>query len=284
VTDQKTNELQSWQLGCSTAFFKDSLEGACLRIARLGFAWIDLICIPGWNHVQPAELAAHFDRVADGVERTLDRHGLRVHALNMAVPHLHQRDDAEVNRARIEQTRALVRLMVRLGVGKAGCYPGYYAEGRTQEAITKDTAESVVEMMDIAGAAGVVIGPEIHRFTPFETPAQARALLEAVPELTVVYDASHFIMQGIPLEETLFLVQRAHHFHFRGSRKDVMQCSPEESSADVARILGEWQRGGGAVSANTATIEYLPGFEGDVEEAIRATRTLLQRSGGRWAT
>jgi sugar phosphate isomerase/epimerase len=264
-------------LGCSTAFYKESLEGACARIEALGFEWIDLICIPGWSHVQPERLAADFEAEADRVERLLDRHGLRAHAFNMAVPHPHLRADPETNRARLDQTRALVRLMRRLGVARAGFYPGYYAEGRPRAEVVADTAASVREMLEIAGEAGVVIGPEIHRFTPFETPAQARELIAAVPELRVVYDASHFVMQGIPLAETGFLMERAIHVHFRGSRKDVMQCRPEEGTADFAWMVGALRTAGYAFHAS---IEYIPKFEGDVEAAIRETRAVLEAAVG----
>jgi len=267
-------------LGCSTAFEKESLERACERIAAMGFRWIDLICIPGWSHVQPAVLAERFEAEADRVERMLEANGLRAHAFNMAVPHPHLRADAEVNRQRIAQTRALVRLMRRLGVERAGFYPGYYAEGRERAGVVADTAASIREMLEIAGEAGVVIGPEIHRFTPFETPAQARELIVAVPELKVVYDASHFIMQGIALEETAFLMERALHVHFRGSAKDRMQCRPSEGTADfrwMARALLA------AGYPYHASIEYIPKFEGDVEAAIRETRGCLEEAFGAMA-
>lgn len=259
-------------IGCSTAFCKDSLEEACARIAAMGFEWIDLICIPGWNHVLPERLVEQFDQEAGRVERLLERYRLRAHAFNMAVPHPHQRFDHEVNRARREQTRALVRLMKRLGVARSGFYPGYYAEGRSRAEVVEDTAASIREMVEIAGEAGVEIGPEIHRFTPFETPAQARELLEAVPGLRVVYDASHFIMQGIPLEQTEFLAGRALHAHFRGSRKEVMQCHPAEGTADFLQIVRMLRRQG---YTGNATVEYIPGFEGDVEAAIRECRHWL---------
>lgn len=263
-------------LGCSTAFHKESLEEACARIARLGFEWIDLICIPGWSHVQPEELAADFDRVSDGVVRMLERHRLRAHAFNMAVPHLHQRADAELNRKRLDQTRALVRLMQKLGVRRAGFYPGYLAQGRSPEEVTRDTALSLREMLEIAGEGGVLIGPEIHRHTPFETPAQARMLVEAVPEVRVVYDASHFVMQGIPLEETAFLFPRTLHVHFRGSAFERIQCMPDTSTADHAWVLAGLRAEG---YSGNASIEYIPGLDGDPEAAITQTRAQLERLG-----
>lgn len=260
------------RLGCSTAFENDSLERACGRIAAMGFEWVDLICIPGWNQVVPSALVNDFEGVSSKVARLLDRYGLRAHAFNMAVPDLHRRGDKGVNRERIEQTRALVALMKRLGVERAGFYPGYYAEGRHPDEVLADTVASLREMLEIAGEAGVVIGPEIHRFTPFETPGQAKRLMEAVPELGVVYDASHFVMQGIPLEETAFMFPRVIHVHFRGSAEGKMQCMPSESTADHGWVCRQLALCG---YAGNASIEYLPELEGDVECAIRETRDVV---------
>jgi sugar phosphate isomerase/epimerase len=260
-------------IGCSTAFYKDDLEGALAKIAALKFQYIDLICIPGWNHIQPDDLVSRFDKVAEQTERLLDRHGLRVHAFNFAVPDLHKRADKAVNARRREQAQGLVRLMGRLGVKAAGFYPGYYAEGRAWDDILNDTVASLREMLEIAGEAGVVIGPEIHRFTPFETMAQARALLDAVPELTVVYDASHFVMQAIDLKETEFLIPRSHHVHFRGSAPDRIQCPLAESTANFSWML---ERLKAHRYAGNASIEYLPDFPGDVENEIAELDTLLR--------
>jgi len=262
-------------IGCSTAFYKENLDGALSRIAALKFQKIDLICIPGWNHIQPNELVTDFERVTDQTLSLLQKYDLQVHALNMGVPHLHQRDDPERNETRRQQTRALVQFMVRLGVKSAGFYPGYYAEGRPWNDILRDTVASLREMLEIAGEASVVIGPEIHRYTPFETLEEARGLLDAMPELTIVYDASHFIMQGIDLKETEFLFPSTHHVHFRNCALNTMQCPQAQSTADFFWMLKQLKA---HAYCGHASIEYIPDFPGDVEKEIAEVKSRLGSS------
>lgn len=253
---------------CSTSAFAPPLESALAEVARLGFTEVDLIAIEGWGHLEPAALVANWERMASVVEALLRRHGLVPVAMNVAVGSLHQRSD-DVNAQRLRKVEAVARLMRRLGIGVASFYPGYKAVDRPWEAVLADTVATLRELLLIARAFDVTFCLEPHYDTPFQTPAQVRRLLAALPELRLVYDPSHFAMQGLDLSETAFMLDRAVHVHLRDAAPGAMQVAFGEGTADLPGLLSALRtRGyGGHLS-----IEYLAGGAFDVAGSVRRLR------------
>jgi sugar phosphate isomerase/epimerase len=87
-------------------------------------------------------------------------------------------------------------------------------------------------------AVGVTIALELDINSPFESLEQARMLLEAMPDLPLTYDPSHFVMQRIELKETLWLLQNARHVHLRDADRDKMQVSFGTGVIDFDWLLG----------------------------------------------
>lgn len=262
------------KIACSTSFQKGDLPTALSRISALGFEYVDLIVIGGWQHIMPQDLVADFDRQAAQIEALLQKNKLSAISMNVGVtPHLHDRSQAEANAGRIEQARAICRLMNRLGVKAAGYYPGYRAEGRDWEEALADTIQSMRELSAVAQEHGVRLGPELHWATPVEKVSQCLRLLADYPELTVQYDPSHFILQGEPIEATLPFLKRAHHLHFRGCAPDRMQCPLAEGCSHFGWVLQQAKAIG---YSGNASIEYLPNGGFDPETEIRATKALLE--------
>ncbi len=259
-------------VACSTSAFKGSLADALGEVEGLGFAHVDLIAIPGWNHIVPADLADDWDAVAGQVEALLERHGLAPVAMNMAVAHPHRRDDEETNAQRLREVEAIARLMNRLGVEVASFYPGYKAEDRAWDEVLGDTAATVREMLSVAGAAGVTLAVELHYNTPFETVEQGQGLLAAVPELQVAYDPSHFAMQEIGLRETEPFLDRTAHVHLRDAGPGKMQMPFGAGTVDFDWIVDALAERG---YAGHCSIEYLPGIEGGPAASISGLRDEL---------
>jgi sugar phosphate isomerase/epimerase len=246
-------------IACSTSAFKKPLDEALAAISQLGFDYVDLVCIPGFGHIIPAELAKDFDAQASNIEALLKRNKLAPVAMNAAFGQLHQRGDAEAVRQRVREMDAVARLMNRLGVGVCSFYPGYRAEGRDWEEVLADTARSITELMEAADKRGVAVGVELHFATPFETVPQGRRLLEAVPGLNVVFDPSHYAMQRIDPDQTASFLDRTVHVHMRDAAPDKMCVPPGEGTVDFKSLVHNL-----AVRnyAGHYSIEYLPNKEG----------------------
>jgi sugar phosphate isomerase/epimerase len=159
--------------------------------------------------------------------------------------------------------------MNRLGVAVCSFYPGYRDEQRPWEDILADSVATIGEMLRVGKGAGVTLAVEPHYATPYETVEQGRRLLEALPELTVAYDPSHYALQEIPLTETEPLLDRATHVHLRDATAGNM-CVPYGSgTVDFDWILDALAERG---YRGTYSIEYLPKEDIDLSDSIRRLR------------
>jgi sugar phosphate isomerase/epimerase len=263
-------------IACSTSAFKTSLDDALGQVAGLGFQHVDLIAIPSWGHVIPADLVADWEIAAQQVEELLKKHGLTPVAMNLAVTHPHQRDD-ELNAARLAQVEAIARLMKRLGVGVCSFYPGYKVEDRPWEDVLADSAATISEMVAAGKREGVKFAVELHFGTPFQTVEQGMRLLEAVPELGVAYDPSHYAMQQIDLHATRAFLDRAVHVHLRDAGPDKMQVPFGQGTVDIDWIVDTLAERG---YDGHLSIEYLPNIEGGPAQNINALKGKLEEKLG----
>jgi sugar phosphate isomerase/epimerase len=261
-------------IACSTSAFKAPLEEALEKIAAMGFEAVDLIAIPGWGHVMPDACAADPSGTAGNLRHLLDARGLTPVAMNVALPHMHQRE-AETVATRKTLADGVCKVMRELGVAVASFYPGYKAEDRPWDDVLADSVASMREVLEIAERYGVVFAVELHFATPFETIEQCTRLLEAIPELPVAYDPSHFAMQSIPMPETAPLLDRAAHVHLRDAGPDAMQQPMGEGTVDFDWIVETLQARG---YAGQYSIEYLPKLEGpQLSQSITDLKNLLER-------
>lgn len=258
---------------CSTSAFKTSLEDALASVAEMGFSTVDLICIPGWGHVMPADLAADFEAEATRVESLLAEHNLRPVAMNMAVAATYKREDEAQNAQRLKEVEGVARLMARLGVGIASFYPGYRCEDRPWEDVLADSAETIREMLDIGARHGVTFAVETHFATIYETLEQGVRLLEAVPELMVAFDPSHYAMQSIDLRDCAELLDRAAHMHVRDAAPEKMCVPVGEGTVDFEWLVDAMGHRG---YEGHWSIEYLPGKTGDPKADIIKLRDILE--------
>ena len=261
------------KIACSTAAFKTDLDTALAAIARLGFSHVDLIAIKGWDHVNLDRLTADYPAESGRVKSLLAKHGLTPIAFNFAVDTKAVPEDAAAAEARGATVGAVCRLMRELGVEVAGFYPGYFDGTKPwcppREVAVRNALAAYRQMLAIAAGTGVVIGPEPHCGTMFETPEQVRELFAAMPGMPVVFDPSHFLMQGIDLAEVEFILPKACHMHLRGAASDRMQAPFAQCPLDLEWLAAKMRETGyrGAIS-----LEYLPDFPGDIESEIVALR------------
>ena len=264
-------------VACSMSAFKVPPEEALRRIAELGFEAVDLICIPGFGHLDAAALADDEDGYGAQVEAWLHTAGLTPVAVNCAFSRMYVRGDSGQNKERRRQMRAVTRLMRRLGVKVGSFFPGGREPADTMvwEDVLAGEVESARELMDASSEQDVRFGVELHANTPFETIEQGTRLLEALPELGVAYDPSHFAMQGINLEDTVPFLDRAIHVHLRDAAPGRMHVALGEGTVDFNWVLDRVRE---RPAVEHVSLEYLPAFEGDTEgELVQLLANVRQR-------
>jgi sugar phosphate isomerase/epimerase len=249
-------------LACSTSAFRTPLDEALALVSGMGFQNVDLICIPGWDHVLPRELAQDAAGVADRVSALLEQNGLTPIACNVGLSALYQQD-AKTAAQRRRELRGVAQLMSRLGIGIASFYPGYKVEAAEWEGAFARWVRTWQEMEAVAAESGLQFVVELHKDTVFETMCQCHRLLEALPDLRIAYDPSHFVMQGLDLRETTPLIDRAAHVHLRDAATNKMYEHTGEGSVDFDYLFGALEDAG---YAGHVSIECLPGSDPSVLE------------------
>lgn len=255
MSDTRTSAINL--VGCSTSVrCGATLEEAMAAIAAAGFRYVDILAIDGWVHIHTSALVSEegLEAEIDRTRELLRRYGLVPVAANCGVsPQLHDRSEAAV-RSRKAETAGLIRWMKALGVGIAAIQPRQPDNSRPWEDVLDDCIASLREQLEIAQAEGIVLALEFHANSPFETMEQCFRLMERLPEMPLVYDPTHFVMQGIPLADTYAFMDRAAHVHLRDAARDQMQVRCGEGEVDFEAVLEQLQARGyrGGIS-----IEYL---------------------------
>ncbi|REE57440.1 sugar phosphate isomerase/epimerase [Paenibacillus taihuensis] len=262
-------------IACSTSVrCGSSLDAALRTVAELGFRSVDLLAIDGWVHVNPSDLVSDWEGTVSRLDDRLSAYGLVPLALNTGTgPQLHDRSEAacELRRAEIA---ALIRLMQRYGVQLAAIQPLGNDASRPWADVLADCVATLREYDTAAREAGVAFALELHIHSPFETLEQARALIAAMPEVKLVYDPSHFVMQGIDIRETEWLMDHAVHVHVRDAARDRMQAHLGEGDVDLDWMLGTLARRG---YSGHFSIEYLEDGGMDVLGDVIGVRDAILR-------
>jgi len=262
-------------IACSTSVrCNSSLEKALADIAAAGFEAIDLLAIDGWVHVSTTDLANRFEETLAHVDGLLSQHRLAPVALNTGVsPQLHQRS-AEVNTQREREVQGLIRLMQRYGTQVAAMQPRNPDPARPWGEVLRDCVATLREQVEAGRAAGVTFALELHVHSPFETLEQARQLLAAMPDLPLAYDPSHYVMQGIEIKETAWLMDHARHVHLRDADVNHMQVPFGEGAVDFDWVLGALEDRG---YQGHVAIEYLESDQFDALDSTLRLRDLIAR-------
>lgn len=194
-------------------------------------------------------------------------------AINSGVsPQLHDRSP-NTNEQRLREIRALVQFMNHFGIEIAAIQPRNPDRTRPWEEVLTDCVQTLQEHLEIGEAGGVTFALELHVNSPFETLDQARRLFESLPEMPVVYDPTHFVMQGVQVHDTGWLVEHAAHVHLRDAALGKMQARFGEGDVDFDWVIQELQQRNyqGHIS-----IEYLESNELDILEDVIQLKNKLE--------
>lgn len=254
-------------IACSTSIKCNSpLEAALAEVARLGFSNVDVLTIGTWAHVNVANFTSDPEGTIAAVGKLAQQHGLRPVALNTGTTvQLHDRSP-QANETRRREVDLFIRLMNHFGIKVAAIQPLQRSKEMSQNAMLTAAAQTVREQVAQARAAAVEFALELHVGSAFESMDEARQLLEIYPDVPLVYDPTHFVMQGVDIKDTAWLMKNAIHAHVRDAAKGKLQAPMGQGSVDFDWVLGSLRDHG---FSGTLSIEYLESKDFDVADSVK---------------
>jgi sugar phosphate isomerase/epimerase len=246
-----------------------SHTNALTLISLLGIDAVDIGFLQDRSHIQPSHVAE--DPAGKGLEfrRRLDANGLAAadvflqSALDFVSLAMNQPNGEARKKSRDDFLCAL-EFASGCGSGHVTCLPGVLFPEESETASRERAWSELAWRVERASTYGIVFGVEAHRGSIADTPAKAKALVEAVPGLTLTLDYSHFIRSGFPQNEITPLLAYASHFHARGASPQMMQTPVKESAIDFAQVVRDMKAAG---YTGVITMEYV--YE-DWEDNFRA--------------
>jgi len=210
-------------------------------VAELGFAGVDIGLFEGRSHIRPGSALASPNAAADLRQRCGDR-GLAIADL-LLIPGsdagalaANHPDPAERAASRDLFKRGL-DFAIACGAEHYSILPGIPWPEEDKAASFARAVEELAWRANLAAKSGLPLSCEAHIGSIVPTPAEALALLEAVPTLGLVLDHGHFVVPGFATEEIERLHPRAVHVHARGGCRDRIQTIAEENTIDFSRLV-----------------------------------------------
>jgi sugar phosphate isomerase/epimerase len=238
----------------SAAQAGETFENAMKAFGDAGLRDIDLIAINTWAHINPAVLAADYENTAARMESVLQKNGITLRAMNIGLScQMHDRRPESVRR-NLSELDALCRLMNRFNINAASLQPLQKDDARAPRDVLDDCIVSLGEYYTRAKQRGISLGLELHVNSPFESMDAVRYLFEKIPGAGVVYDPSHFIMQGHKPEDCEFIFPNIVQVHLRDAALNEMQTQLGKGAADFGRIVGKLKAAG---YGGHYTVEYI---------------------------
>ena len=212
------------------------IEVAVPRLARMGYAGLELTVLPGYTTA--------LERLDDAARKRIPAL-LREHGLTLTAIAAHSRLlDPPEYRASITRLREAVHLAVALDPGDPppiNTLPGGAPD--EWDAVRHRVVDEYARLGEYAAPHGVSLAIEPHVGAALSTPAQALWLIEqvALPNVGLNLDYSHFQAIGMSVADAVPpLVPHALHTHIKGVTgrwPDHVFVTPGEDDFDHATYL-----------------------------------------------
>jgi sugar phosphate isomerase/epimerase len=260
----------STTVGCNSA-----LDKALQTAHNLGFRNVDILTVDGWAHVNTQDLADDFANTRARVDALLQQYQLTPITTNSGVSTKMHHRSPEINQPRRDETLALVKWCNSYNIDFATIQPPLYiGDEHPWDEVLEHCVQSLREQKQIGDKNGVRFALELHVNSPFETLEQARRFCEAMPEMPLAYDPSHFVVQGIDARETEWMMERALHVHVRDAAPNKGQEHFGQGTIDFDWMFKALKNRG---YKGHFSIEYLEDENMDVlEDAKRAREAIAQ--------
>lgn len=208
----------------------------------LGFEYVDIGLFEGSNGLRPGQLLAEPRKFGRQLKRDLIHAGLRASDVflqtGLTPVDASDNDPNLIVRSQNRKTFVLtLELCAELECTHLTGLPGISHKGVGE----KDSYELAVEEIGwrqrVASSSGICYAIEPHVDSICPNVEEARALLEAVPGLTLTLDYGHFVYQKISPRQVHTLLPSASHVHLRGGAPHRLQVPVDESEIDFNGII-----------------------------------------------
>jgi sugar phosphate isomerase/epimerase len=261
-----------------------SFEKSLQLISLLEIPKFDVGAHEGASHVQPSEVEADPDRVADRIRRAAQAAGLRASDFFPTFGHGFRdrpvnAPDAGTRADNARRFRALVRCAGAIGASGVTLLPGVVWDVLGHERSFDLSVASLSELLPIAHDAGLRLSVEAHLESVAESPELAERLVDAVPGLTLTLDYSHFVAGGHPVASVHRLLRHAGHFHARQAGPGRLQASVKDGALPFEEIVARLRAAGfqGDLCVEYTWQEWRDCWHQDVVSESVVLRDLLRR-------
>ena len=213
---------------------------ALLRL--LGFEHVDLGLFERSEGLRPGQLLAEPRKFARQLKRDLIHAGLRASDVflqsGLTPEDSSDNDPSLIVRSQNRKTFVLtLELCEELECKHLTGLPGILHQGVGEKDSFDLAVEEIRWRQRMASSSGIcyAVKPHIHSICPGVD--QARALLDAIPGLTLTLDYGHFVFQKISSRHVHTLLPYASHVHMRGGAPHRLQAPVHESEIDFNGII-----------------------------------------------
>jgi sugar phosphate isomerase/epimerase len=220
-----------------------SFERALQAIALLEIPRYDIGAHEGASHIQPSQVEADPQRVAQRIHHAAGAAGLQ--ASDFFATFGHGFRDRPVNAperavrdANLTRFRAIVACARTIGARGITLLPGVVWDDLGPERSFDLSVEALRELLAVASDGGLRLSVEAHLESVAESPELARRLCDQVPGLKLTLDYSHFVAGGHSPDEVHGLVRYAGHFHARQAGPGQLQAGSKDGTLDFDDIVG----------------------------------------------
>jgi sugar phosphate isomerase/epimerase len=261
-----------------------TFEKALQAIALLEIPKFDVGAHEGASHVQPSEVEADSDGVADRIRRAADAAGLRAADFFPTFGHGFRdrpvnTPDAGTRAANLRRFRQLVRCASAIGASGITLLPGVVWEELGPERSFDLSVAGLSELVPIARDAGLRLSVEAHLESVAQSPELAARLVESVPGLQLTLDYSHFVAGGHAAASVDRLLPLAGHFHARQAAAGRLQAGSKDGALRFEEIVPRLRATGykGDVCVEYTWQEWRDCWHQDVVSESIVLRDLLRR-------
>lgn len=187
--------------------------------------------------------------------------------------------DSKTRRKNREDFKRVVEFCASVDCPSVMLLPGVMHPGRTREDALKLCVEASRELLTVSLPMGVDIAIEPHVMGLLESPRDTLTVVEAVPELELALDYSHFVTLGYTQPEIDSLCAFAAHVHLRQAKPGFLQTRLEHGTLNFPAMLDALRQAGydGYLAVEYVHQDYLQSDNVDVISETIKLRDLIRK-------